>query len=628
MRSYESDFESARRWLFRKEKVQGLLTGMDLADAVDYRLKTQFIFSILLDADKVFLAVGEAKANKGLKREPPALRPCIVDQYLARLPASPINPLRQRARRRVLANLESNAGCHTITLPTGMGKTLIAADWALRLRNRIGGRNGGRPPKIIIALPYLSIIDQTEQVWRRLLGKQVNDSSQSALIMASHSLSDRNFELEGESLDQSHADFFLDTWRSEVVVTTFDQLLLALFSPRTRHLLRFHHLMNALVVLDEVQTLPCHLWDLVDNTLRGLTITGQSRVLMMSATLPSMLSMAEELAGDQTEVDSLFRQFNRYRFQPKHRESVDLRAFVGQLGDRLRNWIDRGTRVMITLNTRGAARAVHAALSAKMRESKGQIPVHLITADVAPLDRLKKIECVKTGCPCIVVSTQTVEAGVDIDMDFVIRDLAPLDALIQVAGRCNRNNKRGALGGTVELVALTSVNGMKYAQMIYDPVLLGTTFDVLGSSDEIREEDVLALSRRYFSELKLRKNIGTNLTRAFARWEQMEDIEVLLRGQRTKEVSFIVRCDPMAADLIRGLGEALTIQDRWTRRSALRGLAGPLQRRTVTVFADQGWEPNDFADPLGHFWVLRDQFYSAEKGINLNLEEGSPTCVF
>jgi CRISPR-associated endonuclease/helicase Cas3 len=169
---------------------------------------------------------------------------------------------------------------------------------------------------------------------------------------------------------------------------------------------------------------------------------------------------------------------------------------------------------------------------------------------------------------------------------------------------------------------------MKYAQMIYDPVLLGTTFDVLGSSDEIREEDVLALSRRYFSELKLRKNIGTNLTRAFARWEQMEDIEVLLRGQRTKEVSFIVRCDPMAADLIRGLGEALTIQDRWTRRSALRGLAGPLQRRTVTVFADQGWEPNDFADPLGHFWVLRDQFYSAEKGINLNLEEGSPTCVF
>jgi len=255
---------------------------------------------------------------------------------------------------------------------------------------------------------------------------------------------------------------------------------------------------------------------------------------------------------------------------------------------------------------------------------------HLLSADLTPFDRLQKIAAIKSGHSCLVVSTQTVEAGVDIDMDVVIRDFAPLDSIIQIAGRCNRNNRKGDHGGLVEVVALQSSRGKSYMDMIYDPVLLNVSKEVFAGHEEIGEEDVLSLSRRYFSLLKMRRNIGKEITRAFARWEEFPDIRSLFRGDATKQVSFIVKSgsDPRVDRWINNLREALTIEDKWERRSALRRLAGKLQKRTVTVYARADLFPEDYAEPVGPFWLLQDGYYSSDRGIDLKLDEENPACIF
>ncbi|MDQ2695633.1 MAG: CRISPR-associated helicase Cas3', partial [Pseudomonadota bacterium] len=429
------------------------------------------------------------------------------------------------------------------------------------------------------------------------------------------------------SLGERYTEFFIDTWRSEVVLTTFDQLLLALFSGRTRHLMRCHHLLDALIVLDEVQTLPCKLWDLADKALNALTREGAARVLLMSATQPALLSGARELAGDEGQVAAVFALFRRYRIRFCHRQDQDLEAFLAGLSPRLTAWIAAGRRILITLNTRASAKAVWRAVA---ENPEIDVPVHLISADLTPRDRLEKIMAVKAAKdgPCVVVSTQTVEAGVDIDMDVTLRDFAPLDALIQVAGRCNRNNRNGDYGGEVEIVSLRSRRGRRYAQMIYDPDLLNATHDVLTGLDGIGEDGVLELSRRYFALLKQRKDTGTKITRAFARWEEMPDIRELLRGVQRQQLSFLVLDDEPGEELRQDMAAALGIQDRWEQRSALRRLAAAMQQRTVSVFAGRGLDPAEFAEPLGPFWILHHRFYNRASGLDLNKDEDDPVCIF
>lgn len=307
---------------------------------------------------------------------------------------------------------------------------------------------------------------------------------------------------------------------------------------------------------------------------------------------------------------------------------MTLDAFLQELTERAPEWIREDSRVLLTLNTRASARKVFDAI-VKIREAEhSEVPIHLISADVTPLDRLEKIAQIRLGTACLVVSTQTVEAGVDIDMDLVIRDFAPFDSLVQVAGRCNRNNRSGVHGGVVELVCLKNSVGRKYSDMVYDQELLGATYDVLGSEESLLEEDVLDMSLKYFALLKQRRNLGIDFTEQFLRWEEFEDVRRLLRGKDRDEVSFVVQSDPKSEVVISELGRAVSIKDRWERRSALRALAGQLAKRSVTVYASRDWNPVDFADPVGPFWILRKEYYSPETGIDFPREREGGLCVF
>jgi CRISPR-associated endonuclease/helicase Cas3 len=589
-------------------------------DRLSYRLRCQLAFSVLLEADKAFLAVEPQDIKRYLNPASIELPSTLIDDFLSSKPSTAVNPLRNEARAALLASLAAVGPdrLQTMTLPTGTGKTLLGATWALTHRQRLTG-DGSPPPKTIIVLPFLSIVDQTIKEYGELLESRVKPGD----LLSYHSLSERTFDTE---LDTKSQDFFLDTWQSEVVITTFDQLLLALFSPKTKHQQRFHNLTDALIVLDEVQSLPCILWEPVHQALAGLAELGSTHVLAMSATQPGFLPKAFELIPDPS---TFFVRMKRYRLILRHRNTMTLSAFAAECRVRLPQWKDQ--RVLLTLNTRRSARQVRDALASKA--GKLGISLFFITGDMTPRDRLAAIAKIKQGKPCLVVSTQCVEAGVDIDMSLVIRDFAPFDSLIQIAGRCNRNGNGPR--GIVEIVSLEDdETHVAFAQMIYrDKILLQATTELLRGAEAIDEELIYPLTLRYFDVLRQEKNIGADVVESWINWEETQSVRSLFRGAQRPQVAFlVVDQDP---ELPRQLEEARAIPDRWDRRRAFRALAPRMALITVSVaVSDKSrLDPAQFADPFPEgakeedawFWLLHLGVYDPDRGLDLNLKSDQET---
>ena len=370
------------------EEFGDRLDRLSQGEGVLYRLRVQLLLSVLLEADKAYLAIAPDHLKKYIIPQSQALPAEIVERFLATKSATPLNPLRHRARQSAIANVERADGTRifSVTLPTGMGKTMLAANWALRLREKL--RKEGHTPKIVIVLPFLSIIDQTQKEYMDLLKGQAKtverseDLTNAALLLSSHSLAERVFDPE---MDDDTNDFFVDTWQSEIVITTFDQFLFALMAPAARYQMRFHILCDSLIVMDEIQALPCKLWHPLNAILTQLVQMGNSHVLAMSATQPGFIQEAQELITDR---ESFFALFGRYRLKLRNQVPQELDSFVEQVVHRSEEWTSQ--RTLITLNTRRSARIVRDAL-----EKSGVKPLYFLSADVTPEDRLKNIDLIK-----------------------------------------------------------------------------------------------------------------------------------------------------------------------------------------------------------------------------------------
>lgn len=321
--------------------------------------------------------------------------------------------------------------------------------------------------------------------------------------------------------------------------------------------MRFHNLCDSLIIMDEVQTLPCKLWVPLNNIFKTLVERGNSKILAMSATLPGLLSDTTELIDNYQDY---FRQFGRYRLILKHQQSQSLDAFCRNIGGRLSSWIDQGLRVLITLNTRSSAREV--------------------------------------------------------------RDFAPLDSIIQIAGRCNRNFKKSRCD--VEVVSLVNSNGRLFCEIMgYDPIHLQETRIALSVAKEINEENILDYCNRYFASLTAKKDTGTEITESFARWKEIPSVRELLRGKEHEQYHFLViEQDP---ELKRELESAVKISDKWERRRTLRSLTGRMALIEVSIYAKPGFDPEDIADRCGNMWLLHEGIYSAQRGLEIkpNLSVGT-----
>ncbi|MCG3179510.1 MAG: hypothetical protein BIFFINMI_01846 [Phycisphaerae bacterium] len=383
---------------------------------------TRMIFSCLADADfldtEAFMdparAVGRtvpaaiASMKDALRRH--------LEHMQARADRSPVNDRRREILSACLAAAAKAPGFFSLTVPTGGGKTLSSLAFALEHASRRGLE------RVVYAIPFTSIIEQNAAVFREALG-----------------------ELAGVSLIEHHCNLdpvretawnrlACENWDARLIVTTNVQFFESLLANRTSACRKLHNLARSVIIMDEAQSLPVELLAPCLAVLRELVRNYGCSVVLCTATQPAIhhredfkigLAGVREIVADPRQ---LYESMRRVRVE--HAGKLDDGELIGCLS--------KADQVLCVVNTRKQAREVYAGLP----DDGGSF--HLSTL-MCPVHRTHILQQVRRrleeGLPCRLVSTQLIEAGVDIDFPVVYRAMAGLDSIAQAAGRCNREGR-------------------------------------------------------------------------------------------------------------------------------------------------------------------------------------------
>ena len=412
---------------------------------------TRFLFSCLIDADRINSSDFEREAQKEVRRltEKPDWQSAI-DKLEGKLAGFenryPIDEIRRKISDGCLKRASDSQGIYTLTVPTGGGKTLASLRYALHHTQK------HHLDRIIYIIPYTSIIDQNAQVVREILGED--------WVLEHHS----NLEPEKQSWQDK---LLSENWDKPIVFTTMVQFLDAWFGGGTRGARHIHPMTNAVLIFDEIQTLPVKCVHLFCNVLNWLTAFGKSTAILCTATQPllgeselrnfpeekretiaarGLLRLPEnaEIMGEHQDLDILFNELSRVEIQFNEKSGG---WNVQEAGAFLLEQFQTAPSCLFIVNTKKWAQELYQYCKAQNVPSEALF--HLSTNQCAAhrkaiFDTIKA--CLKNQEPVICISTQLIEAGVDISMACVIRALGGLDSIAQAAGRCNRHGEKGGKG--------------------------------------------------------------------------------------------------------------------------------------------------------------------------------------
>lgn len=402
----------------------------------------RMIFSCLIDADRADTRAFDRRVNN--KPEEPGWPklPAIVDDliaafdaHMARKRAPSPNDL-NRLRDHILAHARSRAGAErglfTLTVPTGGGKTLASLAFALDHARHHG------LDRIIYAIPFTTVIDQTAAIFRDVLGEGVVLEHHSAIEPPSAEDERKLREREPEAA-LSKLRLAMEDWAAPVVVTTNVQLFESLFSHRPSRCRKLHNLANSVIVLDEAQTLPRPLLRPCLAAIDELARNYGASIVLCTATQPAVaepafkgglnLSPERELAPEPPKLYEALRRVT-VRRRPDPLSDDDL---VTELAG--------AAQGLVIVNTRAHALALYR----RARKADLDGVIHLTTRHYAAHRRAILADVrrrLKGGLPCRLIATSLVEAGVDLDFPVGWRAEAGLDSIAQAAGRVNRENAR------------------------------------------------------------------------------------------------------------------------------------------------------------------------------------------
>ncbi len=487
-------------------------TYLSEANRARLALWGQLLFSALIDADK--------RSAAGLPSLPPRpyLAGDLVERYVAhRFPHPRHNLDRERAAffasvtaqaRKVTLPLEVPL---SLTAPTGMGKTLAALSAAFVLRERLAEQYG-QAPHVVYALPFINLIEQNYQVVRDVLTWGAPDfaANEHRYLLRHHHLADIGYRVGNENLPVAEALLLTEGWESEIVVTTFVQVFQTLFGYQNRLLRKMHNLIGGILILDELQSLKMEYWDGVGRVFDVLREEMGLTVLQMTATRPLIFSRVKELYPDPPHLFGLMRRTSM---------DVDLEGrSVEQLADEVANLAETHGSVLVVVNTVRTSLELYNALSSrKLGQSVaawcegpslslplGQRALVYLSTNVVSKHRAERLAFLRAwlnaGGQAVVVATQVVEAGVDLDFPAAVRTLGPLDSIVQVAGRCNREGRRPT--GWLFVRRLTNSG----AAHVYGAVHLQVAKQLLSNVTHLDEPEYARLVERYFAETKKRKS--------------------------------------------------------------------------------------------------------------------------
>jgi len=387
----------------------------------------------------------------------------------------------------------------TLTAPTGTGKTITSFSAALKLRERLKQINNFEP-RIIYALPFTSIIDQNFDVIENILS-YLDDfrENKNAYMIKHHHLADISYLVDDEARPLDESLLLVESWDSEVVVTTFIQLFYTIIGYKNRFLKKYHNIANSIILLDEVQNIPMEYWPLVNTMLKHLADELNCYIILLTATKPLIFNEDEaiELLDGNQEY---FKKFNRVVLKP-NLEEMGVEEFV----QKFLEVYEREKSYLVVLNTIKSSVEFYEKIKDELQKQK--VKIFYLSTNIIPKDRKKRIEEIKAALgnheKVVVVSTQVVEAGVDIDLDVVLRDLGTVDSVVQVAGRCNREWDSGKTG---EVYIFNLRDKIHYSSKIYGSISCRVSADLL-KKDLLKESEFYQLIADYFDFVKMMKGI-------------------------------------------------------------------------------------------------------------------------
>ena len=412
---------------------------------------TRFLFSCLIDADRINSSDFEREAQKEVRHltEKPDWQSAIdkLETHLASFENRyPIDEIRCKISDDCLKRATDSQGIYTLTVPTGGGKTLASLRYALHHAQK------HNLDRIIYIIPYTSIIDQNAQAVREILGED--------WVLEHHS----NLEPEKQNWQDK---LLSENWDKPIVFTTMVQFLDAWFGGGTRGARHIHPMTNAVLIFDEIQTLPVKCVHLFCNVLNWLMTFGKSTAVLCTATQPLLgesglqnfpegkrESIAArgllkqpahtEIMGTDEQREELYKKLSRVEIRFNEKAGG---WNVEEAGAFLLEQFQTTPSCLFIVNTKKWAQELYqyckeqnVPLEALFHLSTHQCAAHRKAIFDTIKARLKNKE------PVICISTQLIEAGVDISMACVIRALSGLDSIAQAAGRCNRHGEKKGKG--------------------------------------------------------------------------------------------------------------------------------------------------------------------------------------
>lgn len=351
--------------------------------------------------------------------------------------------------------LNDTTGIYKLNLPTGAGKTKLSMRYGIHQINQ-------EKQRFFYITPYLSVLEQNAKEIKGILGENGVLEHHSNMV----SEYDGNNEIDQQEEDTKTSimkEYLLDTWDSPVVLSTMVQFFQTLFKGKSANLRRFSNLINSVIILDEVQSLPVQVTTLFNLTVNFLKNIMNATVVLCTATQPKFDSKylkhtvvyggegneSSELVTLSQEESNIFKRTNIYKFE----EYFNLKSNILDIATaatQIKGVLNKS--ILIILNTKNAVKKMYE----ELQNLDSQKKIYHLSTNMCPKHRLDIIDEIRKKLsenePIICVSTQLIEAGVDVDFDMVIRSYAGIDSIVQSAGRCNREGKK--VNGDVLLLNL------------------------------------------------------------------------------------------------------------------------------------------------------------------------------
>lgn len=401
-------------------------------DKLHIELIIRLIFSALIDADRLDTAshaegIDYKTSNylqiTELKNKFESKRLEIIKSSQA---ASKVNQIREEIYNYCVKSGNLERGVYKLCAPTGAGKTFALQGFALNhaITNKLN--------RIIYTAPFTTIIEQTAEIYRNTFGSDV--------VLEHHS---------AVKEDESHADemnavrLAVQNWDAPIIVTTNVQLLESLFSNHPSKCRKVHNIANSVIVIDEVQTLPAKLMTPILSMLQNLVDYAECSILLCTATQPAYefiknTSCQPKEIIPEAQITKHFSQLKRveYLYIEEKWSWQDIKSDIQR-----RNL----QQVLIVANTTNDAKNGFKEISSIYEER-----CYHLSTKMYPKHRLEILNKIKylliKNQPCYLISTQLIEAGIDLDFNDGYRVLAPLDSIVQSGGRINRNGNLDRLG--------------------------------------------------------------------------------------------------------------------------------------------------------------------------------------